>query len=255
MPLPVIFETLDLPASDGAADSYFARPDDGRAHPGLLLFMDAYGLRPVLRDIVETIAAQGFTVLAPNIFYRSGRAPLLPLPAPDNMNGHAEFFAAIGPARHALTGEKALQDAKSYLDWLSASEFVTSGALAVSGYCMGGRLALRTAGTFGDRVTVAASFHGGRLAEAEDPTSPHHAAEHVSAELFIAHADHDASMPPDKIGLLERALDDAGTKYTSVVYRNARHGFTMRDTPAYDEAAYQRHLRDLFALLERARWT
>jgi carboxymethylenebutenolidase len=251
MTLPVISETLDIPTTDGSADAYLARPDDGHTHPGLLLFMDAYGLRPWLREMMETIAAHGFTVLAPNILYRSGRAPLLPMPDWDNPNGHAEYFAALGPARQALTPEKALQDAKTYLDWLSASEFVTPGALAVTGYCMGGRHALRTAGAFGDRIAAAASFHGARLAVDEATDSPHHAADRITAELFIAHADQDVTMPAEQIALLERTLDAAGAEYTSVLYPNAQHGFTMRDTPAFDNEAYERHLRDLFALLDR----
>ncbi|WP_378733362.1 dienelactone hydrolase family protein [Nocardia brasiliensis] len=252
MTSPVAFDAVDIPLLDGTADAYFAHPADGAEHPGLLFYPDAFGLRPWLREMVETVAAHGFAVLAPNIFYRSGHAPVLPMPDFSEPDAQAEFFADLGPVRDALTPDKAMQDAQGYLDWLSANELVTPGPLATTGYCMGGRLSLRTAAAFGDRIAAAASFHGGFLAADDRPDSPHHSAADITAELFIAHADHDSSMPPEQITRLEQALDEAGVRYTSVVYPDAPHGFTMRDTPSYRPDAGQRHLHDLLALLHRA---
>ena len=58
-------------------------------------------------------------------------------------------------------------------------------------------------------------------------------------------------MTPEQIAELERALGAAGVRYRSEVYRGAAHGYTMADTPAYDEAAAERHYAELFGLLER----
>ncbi|WP_309234513.1 dienelactone hydrolase family protein [Nocardia sp. XZ_19_385] len=247
----VAFSTPDIALPEGTADCYLARPDDGAAHPGVLLLADAYGLRPVIREIMETIAAEGFTVLAPNVLYRSGRSPVLPMPDRRDPAGHAEFFKKLGPVRAALTPEKSLQDAAAYLNYLAASEFCAPGAVAVAGYCMGGRMALRTAAAYPALIAAAASFHGGRLADADAPDSPHHSLDNVTAEVFVAHASADQSMPPEQIKVLEQALESAGVRHTSVVYPETEHGFTMRDTPVFDEQAYQRHLTDLLALLER----
>ncbi|WP_280408810.1 dienelactone hydrolase family protein [Nocardia brasiliensis] len=252
MTSPVAFQAIDIPLPYGAADAYFAHPDDDARHPGVLLYMDAFGLRPYLRELVETIAAQGFSVLAPNIFYRTGRAPVLPMPDFTVPDAGAKFFAELAPVRAALTPEGALQDAQHYLDWLAAAPAVTPGPVGTTGYCMGGRLALRTAAAFGDRIAAAASFHGGNLAAADQPDSPHFAAPGITAEVFVAHADQDSSMPPEQIARLEQALDAAGTRYTSVVYPDAPHGFTMRDVPVYREDAYKRHLEDLVTLFRRS---
>lgn len=246
---PVAFQAIDIPLPDGTADAYFAHPDDGARHPGVLLYMDAFGLRPYLRELVETIAAQGFSVLAPNIFYRSGRAPVLPMPDFTEPDAGAKFFAELAPIREALTPDGAIEDARHYLDWLAAAPTVTPGPVATTGYCMGGRLALRTAAAFGDRIAAAASFHGGNLAAEDQPDSPHFAAAGITARVYVGHADHDSSMPPEQIARLEQALDAAGTRYTSVLYPDAPHGFTMRDVPVYREDAYHRHLRDLLSLL------
>ncbi|GAA5069344.1 dienelactone hydrolase family protein [Nocardia callitridis] len=253
MTSPTAFDTLDIPTPAGAADAYFARPDDGAAHPGVLLFMDAFGLRPWLGELVRIIAAEGYSVLAPNLFYRSGRAPLLPLPDFSEPRSRDEFFAALRPiAAASITPENVIQDVDAYLAQLESSEFVATGPIATVGYCLGGGLALRTAGRLGDRIAAAASFHGGNLAEEDNPDSPHRTVDGSTAQLYIAHADQDQSMPPEQITRLEQTLDGAGIRYTSVVYAGAAHGFTQRDIPSYNEQAYERHLTDLLALFGRA---
>ncbi|MGN2636369.1 dienelactone hydrolase family protein [Nocardia takedensis] len=251
MTFTVAFHTLDVPTPDGAADAYLAHPDDGRAHPGVLLFMDAFGLRPWLREMIETIAARGYTVLAPNLFHRTGPAPVLPVPDFTEPGAREKFFADLEPVRKALTPELALRDAGAYLNWLTGSELVVPGGIGVTGYCLGGRLALRVAGEFGPAIAAAASFHGGFLAAEEMSDSPHHTAERIEAEVFLAHAENDHSMPAEQIAVLDKALASAGVEFTSVVYPGAAHGFTMQDIPTWNAEAYERHLSDLFALLER----
>jgi carboxymethylenebutenolidase len=87
------------------------------------------------------------------------------------------------------------------------------------------------------------------VTEAKD--SPHLIAGEVSAELYFGFADNDHSMSAESIATLEKALDEAGASYVSEVYEGAAHGYTMSDTPAYDEAAAERHFAALFDLLGR----
>jgi carboxymethylenebutenolidase len=115
---------------------------------------------------------------------------------------------------------------------------------------MGGNMALHTAGTFPDRVAAAASFHGGNLA-ADAPASPHLLADRIRAELYLAHADQDSSMPPEQITRLDAALNSAGLRYRSELYPGATHGFTMADTAAYNADAADRHWTNLLDLLDR----
>jgi carboxymethylenebutenolidase len=138
-------------------------------------------------------------------------------------------------------------DGAAYLDYLAR---VAPGPVAITGYCMGGRVGLRIAAAHPDRVVALGSFHGGGLVT-DAPDSPHLSVRDVEAELYFGHADHDRSMTADQIAVLEAALDDAGTRYRSEVYEGAMHGYTMADTAAYDEAACERHFAELFALLDR----
>lgn len=241
-------EHLDVDVPGGTADAYLARPATG-THPGVLLCMDAFGLRRRLFEMADRIAAHGYVVLAPNLFHRFGRAPIVPMPDPMTVEARAAAIDRIMPMVTSMTPEVAMPDAAVYLDALEAMPQV-SGPLGLTGYCMGGTFALRVAGTFPDRVAAVATFHGGHLAtEAED--SPHRRAADITAELLLAHADQDRTMPPEAIERLEAALDAAGVRYHSEVYPGAPHGFTMTDTPNHQAAGEQRHWEQLLELFCR----
>jgi carboxymethylenebutenolidase len=229
--------TVEIQMPDGVADAYLARPDD-EPHPGVLLLMDAYGLRPVIEEMADRIAADGYVVLAPNVFYRAGRSPVTP----------GTDFQEIRPLMAELTAERLAADGAAYLDYLA--EAASPGPAAITGYCMGGRLGWRIAAAHPDRVAALAAFHTGGLVT-EDPDSPHRAAGSVDGELYFGFADQDRGMTAEHIATFEQALQDAGASYRAEVYEGARHGYTMADLEVYDEAAAERHFRELRALLQR----
>lgn len=239
-------EKIDVTTQDGIADAYLARPDDDR-HPAVLLVMDAYGLRPQIEEMADRIAAKGFVVLAPNVLYRAGRAPVVPLDGLGDPDRGPQLFAQLMPLIRQLTPERIVRDGDAYLDRL---EQVGRGPVAITGYCMGGRVGWRLAAAASERVAALGGFHVGGLVTGDDD-SPHLSAGSLTAEVYLGHADNDRSMTPEQIAELERTLDAAGLRYRSELYRGAAHGYTMADTPAYDEAAAERHYVELFALLNR----
>jgi carboxymethylenebutenolidase len=234
---------VEIATPDGRADAYLTRPDDDR-HPGVLFMMDAFGLRPRIEEMADRIAERGYAVLAPNLFYRAGRAPVLPFPDMTTEDGRTEFFKHVRPLMNELTAERMAADGEAYLDALPG------GPVAITGYCMGVRLGLRIAAAHPDRVAALAGFHGGGLVT-DDPQSPHRSVGALDAELYLGHADADQSNTPEQIATLDAALESAGVTYRSEVYAGARHGYTMADTPVYDEPACERHFAALFDLLER----
>ncbi|MFE7893556.1 dienelactone hydrolase family protein [Streptomyces sp. NPDC057412] len=241
---------VDIPTEDGVADAYLTHPAEGGPHPAVLLYMDAFGLRPRLEAMADRLAAAGYTVLVPNVFYRARRAPVLDLPEFIDAAARPAVFEALGPIMAQLTPEAAMRDAGAYLRWLESCPAAADGPVAVTGYCMGAGLSLRTAGTYPDRVAAAAGFHGGRLAT-EAPDSPHLVAGQVTVELYFGHADNDPSLPPEQIERLEKALTEAGVRHRCEVYPGAGHGFTQSDTDAYDRAGDERHWEALLDLLNR----
>lgn len=239
---------IDVETPDGVADCYLTQPDDGGPHPGVLFVIDAIGLRDQIKQMADRIAAQGYVVLAPNVFYRAGRAPIWPdvnLADPDARN---EFMSTLRPLMAALTPEVAAADGGAYLAKLAE---LTEGSVGITGYCMGGRLGWQIAAAHPDRVAALGGFHtGGMVTDSDD--SPHLRAPEVRATVYWGFADNDGSMTPENIATLNAAMDDAGISYTTEVYAGAAHGYTMADQGAYNEEAAERHFSALFDLLARS---
>jgi carboxymethylenebutenolidase len=246
----VTAETIEIATPDGVAEAYVSRPGIG-AHPPVLLYIDAFGLRPRIEEMADRIAGWEYVVLAPNVFYRDGSAadiaPTIDLRDPENRDAYVDGAMARVKAH---TPEQAAVDRDAYLDTLLGLPGV-QGPAGVTGYCMGGRLALRAAAGRPDDVAAVGIFHaGGLVTDADD--SPHRLLTAVRAEVLAGHADHDRSNPPEAIAAFDAALDAAGLTYATAIYPGAAHGFTMSDTSSYDEAATERHFTELEALFGRA---
>jgi carboxymethylenebutenolidase len=228
--------SIEIPLADGTAEAYVAGPADGTV-PGVLFYMDAFGLRPQVERMLERIAGWGYTVVAPNVFHRDGSVA-------DLVDDRDHVMDRV----RALTPEQLLADAPSYLAALRARS--SDGPVGTTGYCMGARLAVRTANAHPEDVGAVGGFHGGGLAT-EDDASPHLGLAAARAEFVFGHADHDRSMPPEAVGRLGEALSAAGLVFINDVYAGARHGYTMNDSAAYHEEAAERHYRVLEELFAR----
>jgi carboxymethylenebutenolidase len=199
--------------------------------------MDAHGLRPQIQEMLERVAGWGYTVVAPNVFHRDGTVAEL-------IDEREHVFDRV----KGLTPDQLLADTPAYLAALR--ERCADGGVGTTGYCMGARLAVRTATAHPDDIAAAGGFHGGGLAT-EDDTSPHRGLPHARAEFVFGHADNDKSMPPEAVGRLGEALSAAGLLFINDVYAGAPHGYTMNDTPKYHEEAAERHYRVLEELFAR----
>jgi carboxymethylenebutenolidase len=239
--------TTDITTPQGTADAYLTRPSQGEARHGVLFLMDAFGLRERIEQMADRIADQGFVVLAPNLFYRAGRAPLFDMPDLTDPDNRTSFFDQVRPLMDALTPDNIQSDGGAYLDRLAEE---VPGPFALTGYCMGARVGWRIAAAYSDRVAALAGFHAGGLVT-DAPDSPHRSADRITAEVYFGHADKDQSNTPEQIKTLDEAMDAAGVRHRTEVYPGAAHGYTMSDTAAYHEAAAERHFSELFSLLQR----
>jgi carboxymethylenebutenolidase len=242
---------MKIEGPDGMLEAWAARPPSStsktppgiNAAPGVLLYTDAIGLRPQIAQMADRIASWGYTVLAPNVFYRSGSAqetsPLTDLRAP---GARMKFFEEAIPRMESLTSDLSRADTDSYLAALR--RLSGSDVVGVVGYCMGVRLAMRAAGDHSDTVKALAGFHGGGLVtDAAD--SPHLGLSTADAALLLRHADRDQSMPPEAMETIERACWESSVDLSQEVYRDAPHGYTMADTSMYDADAAARHFDEM----------
>ncbi|MBR8639759.1 dienelactone hydrolase family protein [Streptomyces tuirus] len=240
---------LRIPTADGRADALAAFPDRGEQHPGLLMYSDAFGVRPVLEGMARELAGHGYYVLVPNLYYRHGPAPVVELPEHITEEIRPAVVDRLMPLLKAhTTTERVLRDADAYLAFLAAQPEVSAGPVAVTGYCIGTLLALRTAAAHPGRVAAVAGFHPGFVVT-DAPDSPHRLVPELTAEVHLGLAEGDLS--PETIRELNHTLDAAGAGHTCEIYPGTVHGFTMSDTDAFDPAALQRHWDRLLALLGR----
>ena len=244
---------VEVRTPDGAAEAWLSRPEDvdeGAPLPGVLLFMDAIGLRPRIIEMADRIASWGYVVLAPNVFYRSGTAAETSPDGPlDSNEKRADFFTGVRPRMATLTTKLAVADIAAYVDALVSRADVRV-PVGVVGYCMGARLAVRAACAHPDVVAACGGFHGGGLAS-DAADSPHLGLPAARAEFGFGHADHDASMDVEAVARLDEALRNAGLTATNEIYDGTAHGYTMSDTAVYDEAATERHFAALRELFDR----
>ncbi|MEX0429653.1 dienelactone hydrolase family protein [Nocardioides sp. DS6] len=242
-------ELIEITTPDGTAEAYLARPA-GESRGGVLFYMDAIGLRPRIADMVDTIAGWGYTVLAPNVFYRTGTAaetsPTADLRDPE---ARAAFFASgVMDRVNGLTPDQIAIDVPAYAAVLE--EYAGAGPIGATGYCMGARIAVRTAGLLPDKVAAVGGFHGGGLVT-DDPASPHTAIAGTRAEYVFGHADSDGSMTPENVAALGETLQAAGVAYRNEIYPGAAHGYTMEDTSQWNAQACERHFAELRDVLDR----
>ncbi|MEU6479349.1 dienelactone hydrolase family protein [Streptomyces sp. NPDC047017] len=241
-------KTLRVPTPDGRADAFAAFPDGGGRHPGVLMYTDAFGLRPELEDKARELAGHGYYVLVPHLYYRHGPAPLVELPAHIGEDVRPAVIARFLPWIAEHTGERILRDADAYLGFLAGRPEVGAGPAGVIGYCWGAALALRTAAAHPGRVAAVAGFHPGFLVT-DAPDSPHRLLRDLTAEVHLSLAEND--MTPEALDELTRALDAAGVARTVEICPGTLHGYTMSDTDAFHPAALRRHWEGLLALLDR----
>ncbi|HEX9139170.1 MAG TPA: dienelactone hydrolase family protein [Steroidobacteraceae bacterium] len=221
--------------SDGDCDAAFFYPAQGM-YPGVLIWPDIFGLRPAFRDFGRRLAAQGYSVLVPNLFYRSAKAPIysdvssISFQDPATRAKMDQLTAPLG-APGAIEG-----DAHAFIAFLDAQRQVDKAKkIGTQGYCMSGPLAMKTAAVISDRVGACATFHGGGLVT-DKSDSPHLLAPKIRARMYIAIAASDDARQPDAKDKLREAFAAAKVVAEVEVYPGTLHGWCVPDMPARDGA-------------------
>lgn len=239
---------VEIKTPDGVADAYFVHPTTG-AHPGVLIWADAMGLRPAFQQMAKRLAESGYSVLAPNPFYRAKKAPILPPGAsfqdPETRKTLMAMMGALNPQTHVT-------DAKAFVAFLDSQAAVDKKRkMGTTGYCMGGPITIRTAATFPDRIGAGASFHGGGLVT-DKPDSPHLLVPKMKAQYLIAVAENDDKQRPQEKDTLRQAFAAAKLPAEIEVYAGAQHGWCPPDSAVYDEAQAEKAWDRMLTLFKKA---
>jgi len=247
---------VNIKTQDGTCDAFFAHPASG-SHPGVLIWPDALGLRPTMRAMGRRLAAEGYAVLVPNLFYRVSKAPQYETAANLDFNDPATM-AKLRPLMASITAAGlAEKDAHAYVAFLDAQREVDRARkIGTQGYCMGGPLVVRTAAAEPGRIGAGASFHGGGLVT-DKPDSPHLLAPRIKARMYFGIASNDDQRQPEAKTVLKDAFAKAGVPAEIEVYP-AQHGWCVPDMPVekgapiYDATQAERAWAKLLALYKAA---
>ena len=247
---------VQIHTPSGTCDAALIHPQGNGHWPAVILFADAFGLRPAMRDMAKRLAADGYTVLVPNPYYRSTKAPGID-PGFDFTNPADR--AKLEALRAPLTSDAVMQDATAYVKFLDAQSSVDKKAkMGVFGYCMGGPMTMQAAAAQPERIGAGASFHGGGVAT-DKPDSPHLLVPKMKAQYYFGIAANDDQRQPDAKTQLAAAFKAANLPEKQEVYDGCMHGWCVKDMPngddgkpLYNEAGAEKAWGELVALYKRA---
>jgi carboxymethylenebutenolidase len=233
-----------VPTPDGKADAVLFHPAGAGSWPAVLMWPDILGLRPVFREMGRRLAASGYTVLVPNPFYRTKRAPIV--------TGAFDFNDpkqrdSVMKLRSTLTDAGIDKDAAAFITFLDRQKQTNrrKGA-GVQGYCFSGPFAFQTAAVRSDRIRAAATFHGGGLVT-KDADSPHLLIPKTKASFVVAIARNDDQKQPEAKDVLKAAFAAAKRPAVVEVYP-ADHGWCVPGSQAYDQPSAERAWAELLRL-------
>jgi carboxymethylenebutenolidase len=230
--MKVVETNVEIKTPDGTCDAAFIHPATG-SHPGVLLWPDAFGLRPSMRGMAKRLAAEGYSVLVPNPFYRVAKDPFTDASKFNFQN--PEDRAKLGPLMASVNAPgNAEKDAVAYLTFLDEQKEVNKAKkIGTQGYCMGGPLVMKTCAAMPDRVGAGGSFHGGGLVT-DKPDSPHLLASKIKAKMYFGIASNDDMRQPDAKDKLKEAFEAAHNPAEIEVYAGDLHGWCVPDMPMQD---------------------
>ncbi|MGA2337456.1 MAG: dienelactone hydrolase family protein [Terriglobales bacterium] len=215
----IVKQKVELTVADGTRmAAYVARPGHGGPHPGILLFQEAFGVNRHIRNVSERLAAEGYVVLAPELFHRT---------APPGFEGSYTDFAAVMPHYQAVTTETAEMDIRSADEWLRSHAQVKANEISSVGFCMGGRVSFLANSVVPLRAAV--SFYGGGIA----PGLLDRASK-VQAPSLLIWGGLDKHITPAHRKAVTDALSAQQKIYVNVEFSNADHGFFCDERASYE---------------------
>ncbi|WP_211443060.1 dienelactone hydrolase family protein [Collimonas humicola] len=216
--MSVTTKWIDIEAADGTFGAYLAIPHTGKG-PGIVLLQEIFGVNEHIRSVAEQYAADGYMVLAPDLFWRNGKR--IELTYDDaGWKRAVELMKATDVAK--AQGDIALTVAA-----LKAQPGL-EGKLAVIGYCFGGMLAYNTAAN--GLVDAAIAYYGGGI------QNQLQRADEIAVPLLMHFGAADSHIPLDAVQTIAERFEDNDDVEVHV-YPGAEHGFNCSHRSSYNQRA------------------
>src|SRR5438067_3285974 len=213
----------------GRQPAFAVCPEGTGPFPGIILYMDAPGIREELRNMARRIAKHGYFCVLPDLYYRLGTLRF------DIPRRNDAMSVVIRGAMESLSNASIVEDTAGMISFLDAQGQVKPGPIGCVGHCMSGGFVVSVAAHF-PRVKAAASLYGVRLVT-DKPDSPHLSLDRIRGELYFGFAEIDPAVPANTVAEFRAALEKARTKHYLETFAGARHGFCFADRADYDPVA------------------
>lgn len=215
----IVTEKVEVAVADGTQmAAYTARPGDGGAHAGLMVFQEAFGVNHHIRRVTDRFAAEGYVAIAPELFHRT---------APAGFEASYTDIQAVMPHIQAVTPGKAEQDVRAAYDWLKSNAQVKGDEISSVGFCMGGRVSFIANSAV--RLKAAASFYGGGIAPGLlDRISK------LQAPMLLIWGGLDKHIPAEQRRAVTERLSEEKKIYVNAEFSRADHGFFCDERAAYE---------------------
>lgn len=212
-------QSIEIPADGGTMPVYLARPSGGGQNPAVLVIMEAFGLNEHIKDVTRRLAREGYTALAPDLYWRGGKLRSV---------GYDQLSEAIAMMQSTRDGQ-IVSDVSSAIAYLAQQPTVRENRIGITGFCMGGRVSFLAACELPDKIKAAAPFYGGGIPVEKTPK--------LRCPLLAFFGEQDAFIPLDNVEALKAALAKDGKKAEVVVYPGAGHGFFCNERDSYQADA------------------
>jgi carboxymethylenebutenolidase len=239
----VIEQHLTIETDEGEMSTFVVRPESGEPFPVVLFLMDAPGKREELHDMARRIAATGYYVMLPNLYYRDVPSFTVHREDPASARHMAQLMGNLSSAMVA-------KDASKLLEHAASDDAADANSVGVTGYCMSGPFALWIAAEYPQKIKAAASIHGVRLATDADD-SPHKRAVEMTGEILVLAAEFDDWVDRPHFDRLTEALESADVSHCAEWIEGVHHGFVFPQRPKYDKVASEHHWELLHSLFDR----
>jgi carboxymethylenebutenolidase len=195
-------EHVRLESAAGAIPAYAALPRNATATtPAIVVTMHIWGVDVSIRDFIRRLAKAGFGAIGPDLYGRMGA------PSGDG----ATDFSAFRPFASKLDRPQVASDLRSGAQWLKTRQ--TSARVAITGFCMGGAIALRQTTDNADIFAAAGAWYGNP--EGIDPAA-------VTMPVLGSYGGRDTSIPAEKVHAFQKGLH---VPNDIVIYDDAGHAF------------------------------
>lgn len=237
---------VEIPSRNGPIPTFAVCPDGPGSYPGIILYMDAPGIREELHNLARRIAKHGYFCALPDMYYRLGllRFNMARTPRPEG------FMPTMFAAMNSLTNQLVVDDTAAWLGWMDAQEKVSPGPMGCVGYCMSGRYITTVAARYANRFAGSASLYGvGIVTKEED--SPHKLVPKIKGEIYFGFAETDPHVAEGTIPTLTDALKTAKIKHVLEVLPGTHHGYQFPERDVYDAEAAENSWAKIFNMWDR----